>query len=240
MTALISREGCIFPYSYLEAVLASYDDRYWTFFALCGCPQSLVVPMVQLAHLAAEKQNTSKMRSVIFDMTLVLEMERSLENWAHVSSKTASQSEEAIHQDQDTMHCSEAWRSGLILYIYRVFRWETGSGAPMQIAIRARSIQDHVFACRDDAFVSRQALLPLIFAGCELTDPFSRARITKYCSFWSQRTGYNIFNSAIPLLEEVWAHQTIAGFDNVWWGQIVDRRHMSESDQPLKMRITFG
>ena len=34
-----------------------------------------------------------------------------------------------------------------------------------------------------------------------------------------------MFRSTIPLLEEVWAEQDMKGFENVWWGQIVDKQH---------------
>ncbi|KAG0650638.1 hypothetical protein D0Z07_2512, partial [Hyphodiscus hymeniophilus] len=142
-----------------------------------------------------------------------------LENWTHLSPQTALLDEESMQQDQDTMHCSEAWRNGLLLYIYRMFWWEPGSKAPVQVGYRARSVLDHVFACRDDMNVSKQALLPLFLAGCELTNPSLRAKIIQYCSSWSSKTGYDMFNSAIPFLEEVWADQEVAGFNNVWWGQ---------------------
>lgn len=240
MTSLISRQGCIFPYSFLESILASHDEHQWNFFDLCGCPQSLVISLVQLAHLAAEKQKASSMQSVVFDTTLVSDIETSLESWCHSFSRAGFQDEESMQQYQDAMHCSEAWRHGLLLYIYRVFRWNPGMQVPVHVAFRARVVLDHVFACRDDGFVARQALLPLFFAGCELKDPSSRTRITDFCTSWSQRTGYLMFNTAIPLLEELWADQEMRGFDYVWWGQIVDTWHSTSSDQSLPLRITFG
>lgn len=195
---------------------------------------------MQLARLSAEKRRSSSMRYVLFDTTVISEMEQSLESWRHISPATAFQNEECMQQDLDSMHCSEAWRNGLLLYIYRVFQWKPGDSIPMCIMRRARVIVDHVVACRDESMVSRQALLPLFFAGCELRDLSSRKQIIKLCSLWNERTRYHMFSSTIPLLEEVWAEQEIKGFENVWWGQIVNKQHESDRHSPLQMRLCFG
>ncbi|KAK9367020.1 fungal-specific transcription factor domain-containing protein [Lipomyces kononenkoae] len=238
--SLVSREECVFPYSYFEAVLSNHNGRGWDYFGLCGCPSNLVKIVMQLARLSAEKRKSSPMRYVTFDPTVISEIERSLESWHHISPATAFQDEESMQKDQDSMHCSEAWRNGLLLYIYRVFQWEPGSSISMHILYRARVIVDHVVACRDESMVSRQALLPLFFAGCELRDQSLRKKIVKFCSVWNERTRYHMFSSTIPLLEEVWAEQETKGFENVWWGQVVDKQHISESGYPLQMRICFG
>ncbi|KAM5462993.1 hypothetical protein MferCBS49748_006220 [Microsporum ferrugineum] len=240
ITSLVSREDCVFPYAYPQTVLSKHDGQEWDYFGLCGCPPSLVHLVMQLARLCAEKRKSSSMRYVTFDTTAALEIEQSLECWYHISPETAFQSEESMQQDQDSMHCSEAWRNGLLLYIYRVFRWEPGSSVPLAILFRARVITDHVFACRDQSMVSRQALLPLFFAGCELRDRSLRRKIVEFCSIWDTRTQYHMFSNAIPLLEEVWAEQDAKGFENVWWGQIVDKLHSSGTQHPLQMRLCFG
>ena len=228
------------PYSYYEAVISNYDGQQWDFFRLCGCPPSLVVIVMQLARVGEEKRKSSSMHCVTFDTTAISKLEHLLTSWHHISPASAFEDEEAMQQDQDCMHCSEAWRNGLLLYIYRVFHWEPGSSTPIHVLYRARVTMDHVFACREESMVSRQALLPLIFAGCEIRDRSARQKIIEFCSSWSQRTRYHIFDSAVPLMEEVWAEQEAKGFDNVWWGQVVDRRHSSESCYPLRMRICFG
>ncbi|KAL2002267.1 hypothetical protein VTN02DRAFT_284 [Thermoascus thermophilus] len=211
ITSLLSREDCVFPDAYVEAVVSNPDGREWDFFGLCGCPPSLVKMVMQLARLGPEKRKSSSMR------------------------------EESIQQDQDCMHCSEAWRHGLLLYIYRVFRWEPGSPIPIHVVYRARIIVDHVVACRDESMVARQALLPLFFAGCELRDRSVRQKIVDFCDVWNRRTRYHMFRSTVPLLEEVWAEQEAKGFENVWWGQVVDRWHASAtSSSPLQMRLCFG
>jgi hypothetical protein len=195
---------------------------------------------MKLARMSAEKQRQSSMKYVKFDTNMVSQVEQSLESWRHDSLMTPFQGEECMQRDQDRMHCSEAWKNGLLLYIYRVFRWQPGSTIPIRILHCARVILDHVFACRDENMVSRQALLPLFFAGCELRDPSLRTMIIKFCYFWNERTRYHMFLSTIPLLEEVWAEQEANGFENVWWGQVVDRHHAPEARYPLQMRLCFG
>ncbi|KAH8597090.1 fungal-specific transcription factor domain-containing protein [Bisporella sp. PMI_857] len=239
ITSLVSREDCVFPYAYFDAVLSKQDSHEWDFYGLCGCPLSLVKIVMQLARISAEKRKSSSMRYVAFDTAVISELEQSLESWRH-SPTTEFRGEECMQKDQDRMHCSEAWRNGLLVYIYRVFHWEPGSNIPMRILYRARAILDHVLACRDESMVSRQALLPLFFAGCELRDRSSRKTILKFCSVWNERTRYRVFSSAIPLLKDVWAEQETKGFENVWWGQIVDKKHSSQSCYPLQMRLCFG
>ncbi|RDH27735.1 fungal-specific transcription factor domain-domain-containing protein [Aspergillus welwitschiae] len=240
ITSLLSRENCVFPYAYVEAILSNPDDRKWNFFDLCGCPHSVVTLLMQVVRLSAEKRQSSSMRYVTFDTTTVAQIEQALESWHHISpAALAFGSEEDIQKDQDCMHCSEAWRHGLLLYIYRVFRWKPGSPIPTHVVRWARVVVDHVVACRDESMVARQALLPLFFAGCEQRDRSIRQKIVQFCSVWNDRTRYQMFGSTIPLLEEVWAEQEAKGFENVWWGHVVDRKH-TVSCYPLQMRLCFG
>lgn len=239
VVALVNRTPCVFPYEYFESVLVSADGRFWTFFGLCGCPQSLAVPLVQLAHLASEKQKSASMGSIVFDDNLVSEIEEMLESWHHTSAESQND-EESVHQDVDRMHCSEAWRNGLLLYIYRVFRWKPTAKRPTEVLTRARAVLDHACSCRDDYFLARQALLPLFFAGCEMTDPFSRTKIKMLCSLWNERTRYHMFSAMIPLLEEVWAAQDFSDSDYVWWGQVIDRNVSARSQDSLQVSVCFG
>ena len=176
------------------------------------------------------------------DDAVISDIEKSLESWQYVSPPTADRDEASMHQDMDSMHCAEAWRHGLLLYVHRVFRWEPGHGTPARITWRARVTADHVFACREDSLVAKQALLPLFFAGCELRDESPRTKILWLCSLWNDVTRYHMFDSAVPLLKEVWAEQERKGFGNVWWGQVVDRMHAVEAshNQPLQRRLCFG
>lgn len=180
------------------------------------------------------------MRWVVFDNSLLSEIEQTLKSWSHSPLDTAYDDEESMHQDIDCMHCSEAWRHGLLLYIYRVFRWKPADKAPRDLAARARTIIDHACSCRDGQFLARQALLPLFFAGCEVTDPFSRDKIKTLCSVWNERTRYHMFGAMIPLLENVWAAQEFNGPDYTWWGQIVDDKVSARSQHSLQVEVCFG
>ncbi|KAI1305013.1 hypothetical protein F5Y03DRAFT_356250 [Xylaria venustula] len=240
ITSLLSREDSVFPYSYFEAVVSNCSEKDWDYFRLCGCPLQLVEVVMRLARLSAEKKKSLSMRYVKFDEAIISDLENSLESWQHVSSPTSLQDEDSMHQDLDTMHCSEAWRNGLLLYLYRVFQWEPGSQVAAHVALRARITADHIFACREDNLVAKQALLPLFFAGCELRDEATRRKILRYCTLWDDMTRYHMFNSTIPLLKAVWAEQDQRGFDHVWWGEVVDKVHAAESHDTLQLRLCFG
>lgn len=235
----MAREDCVFPYEYFDAVLSNQHKREWDFFGLCGCPTSLAKIVMQLARLAAERQRLSQLSLEVFDDSTVADIEQALHSWHYVSTTTAFRDEDTMHRDQDIMHCSEAWRTGLLLYIFRVFRWKPGHSIPMYILYQARVVIDHIVACRTGDMVSRQALLPLFFAACELKDHSIRTGVLKFCATWDERTNYHMFRGTIPLLEEVWDEQDKSGNENVWWGQIVDKRH-SSSAHPLRMQICFG
>jgi len=194
---------------------------------------------MKVARLGSERQKLISAQKR-FDDTVISEIEQELEEWNHVPAATSLHDEESMHQDRDVMHCSEAWRNGLLLYVYRVFRWEQGASIPMRILLRARVIVDHVIACRDEHMIARQALLPLFFAGCELRDRSTRRKILQLCASWNERTRYYMFSSTKPLLEKVWAEQERRGFENVWWGQIIDNEHLSTFDHLLQTRICFG
>jgi hypothetical protein len=180
------------------------------------------------------------MRWVVFDNTLISEIERSLQAWSHIPSDTAYDDEESMHQDMDRMHCSEAWRNGLLLYIYRVFWWKPADTTPGKLVARARTILDHACSCRDDQFLARQALLPLFFAGSEMADLSAQNRIKALCFSWNERTRYHMFGAMVPLLEDVWTAQRANGPEYVWWGQIVDRKVSANSRHSLQMGICFG
>jgi hypothetical protein len=230
----------VFPYAYFDTVLSNQHKQEWDFFGICGCPTALVKIVMQIARLSAEKQNLSSAMVFASNDPAISDIEQSLESWCHIPAPTAFRDEESMHQDQDIMHCSEAWRNGLLLYIFRVFLWEPGTSVPTRISYHARVTVDHVTSCRDKSMITRQALLPLFFAGCELRDRSTQSEITKLCSVWDEKTRYHMFRNTIPLLEEVWAEQERKGFENVWWGQIVDNHHSQSKPSPLKMRLCFG
>ncbi|KAL2075862.1 hypothetical protein VTL71DRAFT_805 [Oculimacula yallundae] len=254
--SLLSREDCVFPYEYFDAILSNQARREWDFFSLCGCPTSLAKIVMQIARLSASKQNQNRKGGFSFRTSIVnsnntdmrasiSDIEQELTIWCHTPAPAAFQDEESMHNDRDTMHCSEAWRHGLSLYIFRIFHWEPGASIPPYVIYIARVIVDHVTSCRDNEMISRQALFPLFLAGCELTDPSLRRKIVELCEKWDGRTRYHMFGDAVGLLEEVWERQEGIGGEEVWWGTVVDGRHKrTETDEdkacPLKMRLCFG
>ncbi|KAK8061995.1 hypothetical protein PG994_008361 [Apiospora phragmitis] len=167
ITSLVAREDCVFPYSYFEVVASSNQgEQEWDYFRLCGCPLPLVEIVMRLARLSAEKRKSAPMQYVKLDDTVISDIENSLGSWQHVSPPTADRDESSVHQDMDSMHCAEAWRHGLLLYVHRVFRWEPGDRVPPSMARCARVTADHVFACREDSsLVAKQALLPPFLRG---------------------------------------------------------------------------
>ena len=239
--ALLSRQGCLLPYSYFEALLALEDDRYWSFFDLVGCPRELVVPLIQLASLAEENEKVLSMRWTKFDLTLVDEIQASIINWKNPSLEIDYDiSEEQMQQQRDRWNCTEAWRYGLLIYITRVFRWNRNTSPPSRLAIYARLILEHVNSCRHTAIVQKQALLPLFFAGCETKDQFSRQSIRDYCQYWSKVCGYNLFSSASSLLEDVWMEQDGSRSDEAWWGSVIDDKQQPYQSHVAPMQFCFG
>src|SRR4051812_19074131 len=120
----------MFPYEYFDAVLSNQHEQEWDFFGLCGCPTALVKIVMQIARLSSEKQSLSSTLGLASNNPTISQIQQSLESWCHIPSPTAFRDEESMHQDQDVMHCSEAWRNGLLLYIFRVFLWEPGTRVP--------------------------------------------------------------------------------------------------------------
>ena len=225
---LVSRQGCIFPYTYFESVLEHHHDQDWTFLGLCGCPNDLATAVIQLAHLAAEKVKAATMRFVIFDDGAFTEIQSMLRSWCYTADAEAWADEETMQHNVDKMHCSEAWRHGLLLYIFRVFQWNPGEEATVEVAYHARQVLDHVFACRDTGFLAKQTVFPLFLAGCEVKDTSARERIATFCAYWSQKTRFFMIDSVMPLLEEIWAAQEAKGTSAVSWWTVINRWHAND------------
>ncbi|EXJ80644.1 hypothetical protein A1O3_06928 [Capronia epimyces CBS 606.96] len=241
---LLSREGCMLPYSYLEALLPLENHRSWSFFDVTGCPRQLVVPLIQLASLAEEKEKAASMRWTRFDLTLVDEIQQSIINWKNPGLEFRieddSMSEEQLQRQRDIYHCSEAWRYGLLIYITRVFYWNRHDTPPRKLAYYARLTIEHVNSCRNTAPIQRQVLLALFFAGCETRDACLRQSIRDYCLYWSTHSGYQLFATASTLLEELWTEGDESGDKGVWWGSVIDAKQKSQQQRTQPMRFCFG
>ncbi|THC95295.1 hypothetical protein EYZ11_005205 [Aspergillus tanneri] len=120
-----------------------------------------------------------------------------------------------------TFNIAVVWELGQALESWhhvspaRVFHWQPGNSIRMRSVHHAMVIVDHVVACCDESMVSRQALLPLFFAGCKLSDQSMHEKILNFCFDGNERTRYHMFNTTIPLQEDVWAEQETKGFENV-------------------------
>jgi hypothetical protein len=196
---------------------------------------------MQLTSLAEENEKASSMRWTSFDLTFVNEIQTSIINWRNPSLEIDDNvSEEQMQQQRDRWNCTEAWRYGLLIYITRVFRWSRNMNPPSSLALYARLILEHVNSCRQSTIVQKQAFLPLFFAGCETSDQFSRQSIRDYCRYWDKNCGYNLFNCAASLLEDVWAEQDESPSDGAWWGSVIDKKQQPYHSQVVPIQFCFG
>lgn len=240
--ALLSRQGCILPFSYFESLLALENDKYWSFFDLVGCPRELIFHLMQLTSLARENEQALSMRWTKFDLTPVNNIQASIANWKNNNILMISNniSEELIQQQRDRYHCTEAWRYGLLIYITRVFYWPRESTPPNTLTIYARLLFEHVQSCRRTSIVAKQAFFPLFLAGCETKDLFLRQSIRDFCEHWDAASGYDLFRSALSLLEDIWREQDGASDDVVWWGSVMDKKQQIYQLQEGRMQYCFG
>jgi hypothetical protein len=196
---------------------------------------------MQLTSLAEENEKASSMRWTSFDLTFVNEIQACIINWRNPSLEIDDNvSEEQMQQQRDRGNCTEAWRYGLLIYITRVFRWKRNMSPPSRLALYARLILEHVNSCRQSTIVQKQAFLPLFFAGCETKDQFSRQSIRDYCRYWDKNCGYNLFNCAASLLEDVWAEQDESPSDGAWWGSVIDKKQQPYHSQAVPIQFCFG
>lgn len=167
-----------------------------------------------------------------FDMEPVLKVEREIREWKDPeyqdfsnqyfteSSIQAYDIGDMAHYKEDLHHCAEAWRYSLLIYISRVFRWQRDGPPPPILSFLARKTLNHVSSCRNTSMLQKQLLLPVFLAGCETTDEHLRQVARTYCSWWNERTRYDMFLTAVALLEEVWSKDST----NTWWGYIIDSK----------------
>lgn len=240
--ALLSRQSCILPYSYFESLLALENEQYWSFFDLVGCSRELIIHLMKLTSLAQENEQALSMRWTKFDLTPVNDIQASITNWSNSSILTIDNnlSEESMQQQRDRYHCTEAWRYGLLIYIARIFHWNRNSSPPKTLVIYARLIFEHVQSCRRTSIVAKQAFFPLFLAGCETKDLFLRQSIKEFCEYWDTASGYDLFRSALSLLEEIWKEQNGSFSGEVWWGSVIDKKQQINQLQGVQMQFCFG
>lgn len=184
----------------------------------------------ELASLAGEKEQISKMRYAKFDTTRVLELERYIQDFVpRPNEQEDTQSEEEVHAWHDYYYGANAWKYGLLLYITRVLKWDRCTDPPISvIASLSRKTIDSVRCCRPTFMMQKQLLLPVFLAGGELTDPHARKFVIEYFEGWYQWCKYGMFKEAPELLQEIWLQKDCKKgsmqADWIWWGSVIEQR----------------
>ena len=208
------------PKAYVDALMADESMDEATFFALNGCPYFFMKIMWQLAKMAARYKQTLLERGP-FDMQQVEDLSESLNGWTNndaMSIEDIRASHEDTEQRIDRFHCVEAWRYAIILYSRRVFRSQQNLADLRVIDHLIRVILDHVRCIRETEMVQKQVLLPIFLAAVEVKDEHNRNFVRQYCNRWSKTARYSQFETALALIEDIWAGSDAGQRDVYWWG----------------------
>jgi hypothetical protein len=208
------------PEAYLDALMVDENMDESTFFALNGCPYLFMKVMWQLAKLAANYKQTL-LEHGSFDVQQVDDLAECLNGWINnnaMSIEEIQASNEDTNDKLDRFHCVEAWRYAIILYSRRVFRLHQDSGDLRVIDHLTRVILDHVRCIRETQMVQKQVLLPVFLAGVEVEDDYSRFFVRQYCNRWSKTARYSQFETALALIENIWATCDASQRAVYWWG----------------------
>ncbi|EXJ85836.1 hypothetical protein A1O1_06205 [Capronia coronata CBS 617.96] len=228
VVALLSRRPCVMPYTYFEAVLQWEVSQFWTFFELIGCPRELLVPLMQLAHLAGQSKTKGSMGKAM--KAIVTEIEGNLRSYQPPDNEAVYdlelEDDESLQQARDQYHSCEAIRYSLLIYALQVFQDDEGETTRASVSTKLRYLSrvalDHVCSIRPSSPTQKQLLLPIFLAGAQTTFDRHKNFIREYCRQWFETFGYHMFTSVIGILEEVWAGQDEAD-RGPWWGEVVDR-----------------
>ncbi|KAI9729269.1 MAG: hypothetical protein M1834_006939 [Cirrosporium novae-zelandiae] len=223
--ALVARSNPIFPLSYLLVILRFCHSDGWSFWILNGCPEFLVISMFKISR-AAWLMGEFPERAVehLDEVRLV---EKELIKWQNP------------YKDDDRFHTVEAWRQCLLLYIYRIFRYNIGAGPLQMVALQAIVVLEHAQCIPQTSFLQKQVLLPVFLAGCECLHPIGRQFAKRYCAFWDDTCRYRLFRTAHDILEHVWAELDSKEPD-LWWGPIIDRCKEKDQVPGMKLEFLFG
>lgn len=235
--ALTTRQGLVLSGPNVAATFSKTVSS--TFYNVSGCPDDLFKYMFRLGLYAREFELAAHMTCVTFDMGPVLAVEAAIKSWrapqfddpdaefgqatpcsSLLPNAEAMDPTEAMHYLQDLHHCAQAWRFALLLYIERVFKWQRDEPVPPHLGFLARKTLNNVSSCRPSVMVQKQLLLPVFLAGCETEDDKLREEARKYCSWWGEKTRYNMFLTTLGLLEEIWANKEPGN----WWGSLMDTK----------------
>ncbi|GLA60364.1 hypothetical protein AtubIFM54640_000815 [Aspergillus tubingensis] len=228
--ALISRQGTVMHRSYLEFLVRWEKQDEWSFFDLTGCPRDLFAHLFFLTELARQSEIAMSMEWLSFNVAPVMDIEQQLIQWYNKEGSFSRHKEQEMdvsdtdiekqdHEQRDRYHCAEAWRCALLLYIERVFKSDRIKRQPAINRLSRRTL-DHIRCCRRSSQTQKQLLLPIFLAGSETSDEEMRGFVKDYCSYWGDKSRYNMFHSVPALLDEIWAKKK-------WWGAVIDSRTKS-------------
>ncbi|VUC30658.1 unnamed protein product [Clonostachys rosea] len=253
--SLTSRQGCVLSEPTILSLFNRQKGDDATFYSVSGCPEALFRLMVRLGSYAREFELVSDMACAKFDLGPVLEVEKKVREWKDaeygelqggyagnpISGDNAAQppdcdDAEMAHNKEDLLHCAEAWRYALLIYILRVFKWQRNQSPPAILQFLARKTLNHVSACRQTSMLQKQLLLPVFLAGCETSDNHLREAVRFYCSWWTERTRYDMFLTAEGLIQEVWNQ----GNSHAWWGSVIDGKSRANMGSEESRQYLFG
>lgn len=243
--ALTSRQGSVLSELSIVNFLNRDGDNDKTFYGVSGCPEALFRHMIRLGTYAREIEVVASMTCAKFDMEPVLVVERDIIAWTDpdycaLNDLAGADAwdpdlEDMAHNKEDFYHCTEAWRYALLIYIARVFKWKREGPAPPVLCFLARKTLNHVQSCRYTSMLQKQLLLPVFLAGCETKDEHLRQIAIDYCSWWNEKTRYDMFLTAKVVLEEVWASDD----SQTWWGSVIDQSSRSNDGGDARQYL-FG
>lgn len=185
----------------------------WTFNTLKGCPIELIGVMAQLGRMAELYHRAEKMGWTVFDeWNVVPEL-------AKIRSMLEGDPSNIYYDDghdEGQHHTNEAFRYAIMLYTYRVFDRQRDEQTPSTIAKLADLTMEHVLLIGQNRPIQKQVLLPVFLAGAEMKTPESRSTIEDYCRYWSRKSHFGHFDSALEVLQDLWR---VADADpTIWWG----------------------
>lgn len=231
--SLVTRTEPVFPSRYHDFVVTYDEEHASDIFALSGVAKELFQHFRELALLATEKEQVSRMTYATFDTERVLKIEQCIRDFTVEECKPGigADSEDRLHEWYDYYHGSNVWRYGLMLYIARVLKWDrTGEPNRHEITSLARLVLDSVRCCRDDSKMRKQFLYPVFLAGAECSDSYSRKFVVRYFEELHQWSKYAMFKEALDLLRETWQQRDNNNNDwRVWWGSVISTKSPNAS-----------
>lgn len=85
-----------------------------------------------------------------------------------------------------------------------MFNRKSVGNTPSIVAHHAHVVVDHVRWIPQADAIHEQVLLPMFLPGAEMRAEDSRAFVREYCKYWSKASRFDLFESALDLLEDVW------------------------------------